>query len=194
MRCAFTVLLFGLIAALPQAVQAGTVLSVLFDNGGFRESDYVGAPIIGSGQLSFDETLTDGNYPLLSLTNLQFSFTVGGSTFTSADPSVWIDPTADLVIYGSHFYFDGPGPGPYTGGVVEILNASGELIAFEPSNLSPALYNFYIAQTSAGVFSGIYGATPEPSTWCLALTGAVVGMARTIRRRRAAPAKSCPAV
>lgn len=193
MRRAFAALLFGLVASLPLSVQAGTVLSVLFDNGGFRESDYVGAPIIGSGQLSFDETLTDGNYPLLSLTNLQFSFTVGGSTFTSADPYVWIDPTADLVIYGSHFYFDGPGPSPLTGGVVDIGNASG-FIAFEPSGLSPAPYNLYIAQTSAGEFFGIYGATPEPSTWCLAVSGAVLGLAGTIRRRRAAHAKSCPAV
>lgn len=193
MRRAFAALLFGLVASLPLSVQAGTVLSVLFDNGGFRESDYVGAPIIGSGQLSFDETLTDGNYPLLSLTNLQFSFTVGGSTFTSADPYVWIDPTADLVIYRSHFYFDGPGPAPISVGVVEIGNASG-FIAFEPSVFSPAPYNLYYAETSAGEFFGIYGATPEPSTWCLAVSGAVLGLAGTIRRRRAAHAKSCPAV
>jgi len=189
MRGVFAGLLFVLVASLPQPVQAGTVLSVLLDNDGFRQSDYVGATMIGSGQLSFDETLTDGTYPLLSLTNLQFAFTVGSSTFTSADPYVYIDPNADLVIYGSSFYFFGPPTAPISAGVVEILNPSSELIAFEPFDFSPAPTNLYYAQTSTGIFRGIYGVTPEPSTWCLALTGAVVGMARTIRRRRAAYAK-----
>lgn len=190
MRRAVTMLLFGLIAALPQAVQAGTVLSVLLDNGGIRQSDYVGAPIIGSGQLSFDETLTDGTYPMLSLSNLQFSFTVGGSSFTSADNYVFIDPSVELVIYGSSFYFDGSDTGPIYGGVVEIVNASSEFISFERSGFDPAPYNLFLAYTVGGVISGIYGVTPEPSTWCLALTGVVFGMARTIRRRRPAPAKS----
>ncbi|MFN7766073.1 MAG: hypothetical protein ACK5UC_02575, partial [Planctomycetaceae bacterium] len=70
---------------------------------------------------------------------------------------------------GRQFYFDGSEATPYYG-ALDIVNGHGEVLSFEPNWFTAAPWNLY--STSTG-FEGTYGITPEPTTWCLALSGAV---------------------
>jgi len=167
----------------PSPATAGMIFNILFDDSGYRpDALFVEPPVVGSGQLSFSNDLVDGSYPLLSLTDLAFSITLGGETWTETD-TVSFDPDTEIVIenFGRQFYFNGSGNTTPTGGAVEVYKSNGEFLSFEPTWFSAVPWNLY--GTSTGYF-GVYGVTPEPTSWCLALTGALCGLLAAKRGRR----------
>lgn len=167
---------------------SGTSFSVLFD----ATFDRTLTPgFVGTGTLSFDESLGDGSYALNSLTNLAFNFTVIGQSFTIADLFTDINPV-NLVIYnsGTDFYFDGGlNDGPL-GGTLGFIKGASVGADFEPNHggFAPAPFNLYGVfdlGTSSIVF-GTYGvvpsAAPEPSAVFLFAIGGLVMAARRFRR------------
>lgn len=162
--------------------KAGMVFNILLDNAGWRNTECVSPPIVGHGQLSFDNDLSDGSYLLVTLTNLQFSVTVASETWTQNDTAVF-DLDTKIVIYGSgtRFSFDGAGTTTSTGGALEVFNGNGEWISVEPA--APGAIHDDLYATSTG-YAGVYGTTPEPSSWCLALSGGLLGLMAAARRRR----------
>lgn len=177
----------GVLSLDSASAHAGMVFDFLLDNNGWRNTEYVSPPIVGSGRLSFDNDLADGSYLLVTLQNLSFSVTVASETWTESDTAVF-DLDTKIVIYGSgtRFSFDGAGTTTPTGGALEIFNANGEWISVEPG--APGAVHDDLYDTSTG-YRGVYGVLPEPSSWCLTLTGAALGLLGTWHRRRVASGK-----
>ena len=175
--CAFLV---SCLVSLPIPARAGMIFPILFDTN-FQNANFVAPPFVGVGQLSFSNDLPDGSYPLASLNDLAFSATIGGETWTEAD-TVSFQPGTAIVIdnSGRQFYFDGSEATPYSG-ALDIVNGHGEVLSFEPNWFTAAPWNLY--STSTG-FEGTYGITPEPTTWCLALSGAVYCLVAAQQRQR----------
>lgn len=118
----------------------------------------------------------------MTLQNLQFSVTVASETWTQSDTAMF-DLDTKIVIYGSgtRFSFDGAGTTTPTGGALEVFNSNGAWISVEPAAVGAIHDDLYATSTG---YQGVYGVTPEPSSWCLTLTGAAVGLLGTWRRRR----------
>jgi len=189
----------GLVSGAPPA-NAGMIFTTHFDNTSDRT---LSLPYVGSGVLSFDNDLLDGTYAWSTLTNLVFSFAVGGESFSLTDI---ITPTTapGLTIYqsGTDWYFDGNqgNPEDTDDGAVDFKNSNGALASFEPNNLdqpfdAPPFNRYYVvtsldALDAGDGFFGTYGvhptAVPEPGTLTLlAMGGLLVCMLGAWRRRRA---------
>ncbi len=189
----FGFLLCGLVCGLAlvsgaASANAGMIFATNFDNTFDRTLNPL---YVGSGVLSFDEMLADGTYLLSSLTNLAFSFTVGGETFTLADLSA-STASLGLTVYqsGTDFYFDGPvAPTSFFFAAFEFTNSNGAMIGFEPNdvgNIPPC--NMYRAFTPTDMFLGTYGvnaSVPEPGTLTLCAFGGLGCVVAAWRRRRA---------
>lgn len=182
MRSVWSALLGCVVLMSSTEAKAGMVFNFLFDNNGYRNTEYVSPPIVGNGQMSFDNDLPDGSYLLVTLTNLQFSVTVGTETWTQNDTAMF-DLDTKVVIYGSgtRFSFDGAGTTVPTGGALEVINGNGAWISVEPA--APGAIHDNLYATSTG-YAGVYGILPEPSSWCLALSGGLLGLVAAARRRR----------
>lgn len=186
-----SIVAFGLIwVALAAPAQSGTIFNVNFDDTFGRDLD---APFVGSGTISVDDVLSDGTYPLGSLTNFEASFTIGTSVWTQADLATSI--TSALVVYdsGTEFYFAGSGAGDLKLGSVEFFNGSQRLVFENDMTTLGTPYNQYSvfeSGTLVPAFSGTYGAeaasatVPEPAGLAVLSLLGVVGIGSLRRRRK----------
>jgi len=147
-------------------VASAAVFNIDFDN---TFDNTLSPPFVGSGIFSFDGTATDGTYNLTSLSNYEFDFTVGSSTFTNTDISTSDIGEVQVVIYdsGSQIYFSnsdssGFGNGPLSGSI-DFTGTSGDYLTFEPPAFGSPPLDLYGAEDSNGnSYEGTYGATSVP--------------------------------
>jgi len=173
--------LLSCLLCLPIPAMAGMVFQVGFDNTFDIGAIDATPPYVGSGELSFDNNLADGSYLLTSLSNLSFSFTIGGETWTEAD-SVFFDPDTEIVIFntGRRFYFNGVGNSTPEGGSFDVINSNSHILTFEPNDFAAPPFTLYVTPD----YFGNFGSIPEPSTWVLAATGSLFGLLAAKRRHK----------
>lgn len=145
-------------------------------------------PSLGTGTISFDDTLADGTYFVSTLTNFAFTATLNGQTWTMADLVSNPAPLAITIftkMKGRDIYFDGPGQAPNNGSAT-FVNSGGYYLATEPNNLGPpSPHDLWIAGfgSSSATLAGNYGVypVPEPATWSV-FAIYLLGMAGSVRR------------
>jgi PEP-CTERM motif len=185
-----------LLGSAGQSTAGPEAFNFQFDNSGGGPDGTITPPIVGTGTLTLASDPGNGTFSLASLTGFGMSFTFGGDTFTQAD--IKSDNSLTEVVIANdgnqrRVYFTDPGngaQGPF-GGSLDLVNAAGSDLSFEPSYVGG--HNLYFEDgATANLFGNYLGLTaptttvPEPAS--LTLSGLVVaGLAlRTLRNRRRA--------
>ena len=187
MRTALKVVVFGFGAAMSVLVSRAESFSVQF-----TDSFSPGGAIIGTGTLSFDGVYGDGTYLISSLTNFDVNFTIGGTTFTTANIDTSNQAYQEVVIYngGTEFYFDSAGSnyGTTYSGSVDFTGPASYSLTTEPNGFGPTPLDLYHASTADGSYFGTYEeVTPEPTTLVLLGTGLAGMFVRRLRRAGSSP-------
>lgn len=175
-KCALVCLILGVVSVLPLAASADT-FTYSFSN--------LAQNVAGGGlvSLGFDLTLTatpisDGEFGVTEIASSDF--TVNGVTLPSFDELVTYSPTGDrlfptgfinssLMYYDNLYFSSSP-------------NFDGNGISFTDGNVDVVVYNNGNPSDSA-LFT--VAATPEPSSWLLALSGLVGILGLAFYRRNA---------
>ena len=198
-RCALLATLVGLwLQVDTQQASAAMTYQFMFDNRGLGQPPPPLPPFIGSGTLTIANNPGTGTFALNSLGGFSLSFTVGTSTFTTADIRTPISEVLVVITAtsaGQQVQFSnnsptGSGTGP-VGGSLDLMNAAGATLSFEPpafggTNLYQLIAPGGTGLLAAGNYRGLSGASvPEPSSFALCALAGAVGL--TVARARRQP-------
>ncbi|MFB2936251.1 PEP-CTERM sorting domain-containing protein [Aerosakkonemataceae cyanobacterium BLCC-F154] len=129
-------------------------------------------PLVGTGTFSFDGDPGDGTFALTSLSNFNFSFNIGGNSFTNTDIATpLVNILVNIGTNGSDRFVNFGGSGGPFGGSIDFLNTNS--LSFQPG-----FGSLYFSGANFGTYQGIVQAdvtpVPEPST-ILGLLGLSLG-------------------
>jgi hypothetical protein len=167
---------------------SATTYAFSFDN---LDDGSVMAPFVGKGTMSFDETLSDGEHPFTSLTNVNINFLFGNDAFKDVDIVTPLDEVLVVISNnGQSLNFsnvNGYGGGPFVGSI-DFVNPNNQKtlgLSTEPPDFGGNLDLFLTIDPSGyPQYFGNYGGTlvPEPGTGFM-LLAAMVSFAFFTRRR-----------
>ncbi|MEM7311559.1 MAG: hypothetical protein AAF497_00265 [Planctomycetota bacterium] len=184
-RSAFALLLVSILSSPGKA----STFEFSFDNN--PDDQTVADPFVGTGSMSFNETLSDGTYPLLDLTDLEINFQFGSDVFKNVDIVTPLDEVLVVISdNGQSLNFsnvNGYGSGQFIGSIdfINPQNQSTLGLSTEPPDFGGNL-DLYLTVDATGYpqYFGNYGATlvPEPYTATMAFL-AMLPLVSYLRRR-----------
>lgn len=185
----FAALFFVIVGLAPAVTFAQTTLPVWFDDD--ADPTVQGFPI-GWGTFTYNGPATDGVWTASDVGGVSFAFNVLGSTFTQDDSLHSLDNTLfefTTTPFGRRIQFSdsGSGAGGFGSGSLDLMNAGGDVLSFEPSWYGGGLQLFATYNSFTTAFGNYYigaASVPEPGAIPFALLAGGGIYSRLLLRKR----------